>query len=852
MGSGARGARCDHARIAVALTVTLAVTVAAVAPALATFVFQVTWGSLGSGNGQFQSPADVATDAAGHVYVADAGNHRIQKFDSSGTFLLTWGSTGSGAGQFQSPTSVATDAAGDVYVVDNGNSRVQKFTATGTFLLAWGTSGSGPGEFNNPSDVAAGPGGVVYVVEQSNHRVQKFDASGNFLATWGTFGTANGQFRNPMGIGVDQSTGHVYVVDSQNTRIQKFSPDGTFVLAWGSRGSGDGQFGLVPDNGIAVDASGNVYVGDTANDRVQKFSPTGAFIDKAGTSGSATNQFKAPRGVAVGVDTVYVADTGNHRIQKLGTDSTPPVGTVTIDGGAVSTASTAVVLGLQATDGHGVTAYRVANGADCSGATYVAVTSTTSYSAAVAHALASGDGTKTVCAQFRDADGNESAVATDTIELDTTAPVGTITIDGGAAFTNTTAATLDLTATDAVGVTSYRVADGADCSGATYVPVTSATSFDADVAHTLPVGDGTKTVCAQFRDAAGNESATVVDTIGLDTVTPTVAVSVPGTPQFLAGEQRYVRSTTLLRVTVTEEGGGLAGCTVAFDGPAAADTTAACAVGDTDTTLATVPVPRPAGAYQVTATATDAAGSTASAGVAVVLDDAAPVFGECPKGPVFLGTGTRTLTITATDTGAGVDLAASVLEGTIDTSTIATRSVTFAAADNLGNARTKTCSYLVHFGAQCTATTGSFTTYPGLLLKTAAPQTLTLNAPLTCTGHVTKGNVSASFRTPTEVTCGSIVGKWSASFAGKFTWTRPAGLAGTAAAKLNLKITATSGHTTRGVLQGSVTSGPFKGKPISGSVTLGRGLVAVASGGDCTVLIPVKNFGVTALSLRIG
>ena len=53
------------------------------------------WGSAGSGNGQFSrfsdlsvsGPAGVATDGSGNVYVADPGNSRIQKFDASGTFL---------------------------------------------------------------------------------------------------------------------------------------------------------------------------------------------------------------------------------------------------------------------------------------------------------------------------------------------------------------------------------------------------------------------------------------------------------------------------------------------------------------------------------------------------------------------------------------------------------------------------------------------------------------------------------------------------------------------------------------------------------------------------------------------
>src|SRR4030042_1741132 len=68
-----------------------------------TYQFVTKWGSPGSGDGQFNYPAGVAVDSSGNVYVADLGNHRIQKFDSSGGFITKWGSSGSGDGQFNYP-----------------------------------------------------------------------------------------------------------------------------------------------------------------------------------------------------------------------------------------------------------------------------------------------------------------------------------------------------------------------------------------------------------------------------------------------------------------------------------------------------------------------------------------------------------------------------------------------------------------------------------------------------------------------------------------------------------------------------------------------------------------------------
>src|SRR4029078_11050648 len=84
---------------------------------------------------------------AGNVYVADYTGDTIQKFDSSGNFLAKWGSLGSGDGQFDGPIGIAIDASSNVYVVEAGNYRVQKVRF----------SASPP-----PTTITAGPSGTTY------------------------------------------------------------------------------------------------------------------------------------------------------------------------------------------------------------------------------------------------------------------------------------------------------------------------------------------------------------------------------------------------------------------------------------------------------------------------------------------------------------------------------------------------------------------------------------------------------------------------------------------------------------------------------------------------------------------
>ena len=162
-----------------------------------------------------------AVDGSGNVYVADQNNYRIEKFDSTGTFLTKWGSSGSGDGQFNQPTGVAVDGSGNVYVADTGNRRIQKFDSAGTFLTKW--SGSGDGQFLAPFGVAVDGSSNVYVVDAANRRIEKFDGTGTFLTKWGSSGSGDGQFNDPTGVAVDGS-GNVFVADTRNNRIQKFAP----------------------------------------------------------------------------------------------------------------------------------------------------------------------------------------------------------------------------------------------------------------------------------------------------------------------------------------------------------------------------------------------------------------------------------------------------------------------------------------------------------------------------------------------------------------------------------------------------------------------------------------------------
>ena len=222
-------------------------------------------------NTKFNTPEGIAVDSANFVYVADSGNNRIQKFifatpcpagttqTSTGIcFKLKIPATGVAAGTadglFNSPRAVAVDSAGNIYVADTGNHRIQKFNSAGTFQDKVGSYGSNSTQFISPRGIAVA-GTVVYVADTGNNRIQKFDATTlDFVGGFGSPGTTDGLLNSPEGIAVD-SEGNIYVADTANIRIQKFDSNGVFIAKVGVPGIAAGQFSI--NTPVAVDYNRN-------------------------------------------------------------------------------------------------------------------------------------------------------------------------------------------------------------------------------------------------------------------------------------------------------------------------------------------------------------------------------------------------------------------------------------------------------------------------------------------------------------------------------------------------------------------------------------------------------------------
>lgn len=172
----------------------------------------------------FQRPADVAWDSAGDIYVADGygNNARVAKFDENGKFIKSWGSKGSGQGQFNSVRGIAIDSHGNVYVADAGNKRIQVFDGDGNFKTQIENIGEpsavcitpGPHQYlyssdsNPPDDIDSA--GEIYKLELDGKLVGKFGRAGKLPKEFGTVNAIDCRRGNEL-----------YVGEIGNWRVQK-------------------------------------------------------------------------------------------------------------------------------------------------------------------------------------------------------------------------------------------------------------------------------------------------------------------------------------------------------------------------------------------------------------------------------------------------------------------------------------------------------------------------------------------------------------------------------------------------------------------------------------------------------
>ena len=162
----------------------------------------------------FNRPSDVTWDRAGNIYVADGfgTNNRVAKFTKEGNFVKSWGQTGSGQGQFNSIRGMASDAAGNLYVADAGNNRIQVFDGEGTFKSQITDIGmpqaicvsGGPTPYlysSNSNDPESMDHGEIYKLQLNGQVAGKFGKAGKLPKEFGIVNAIDCRTENDLIVG---------------------------------------------------------------------------------------------------------------------------------------------------------------------------------------------------------------------------------------------------------------------------------------------------------------------------------------------------------------------------------------------------------------------------------------------------------------------------------------------------------------------------------------------------------------------------------------------------------------------------------------------------------------------------
>jgi sugar lactone lactonase YvrE len=284
--------------------------------------------ALGANNGgrsatSLDSPAGMAVDALGNLYVADYANNRVLEYNAplstgmaashvfgqGGSF--TTGSINNGgisANSLNGPQSIALDAHGNLYAADTRNNRVLEYDQplldpTADRVLgqadfthgAQNAGGLGGQSLYSPAGVALDGAGNLYVADFGNNRILEYDAP---LATHQAASRVYGQadfthnlpnhsglnetgLSLPAGLAVD-GAGNLYVADFNNNRVLEY--DGPLADPAADRVFGQPNFnqntanngGVGPGSlnepaAVATDGQRNLYVVDLLNNRVLEY-----------------------------------------------------------------------------------------------------------------------------------------------------------------------------------------------------------------------------------------------------------------------------------------------------------------------------------------------------------------------------------------------------------------------------------------------------------------------------------------------------------------------------------------------------------------------------------------------------
>ena len=268
------------------------------------------------------SPAAVAADPQGRVYVAEQADNRVRIFSQGGNLLAQ-------IINLAGAKSVAVDEAGNIYVgsQNQGQGSVTVFDSARTL------AGHLAGEFINPTDIDI-HGGQVYVTDKGNGltsgSVRVYDSAGQLVKNIGTPGNGEGQLWHPTSLAIDPVASEIVILDRQQVfdkssgknvdgvRLQYFNMDGTvkrgYVLRDPAKDPILNPSQVMSPVQLTVDAASRVYITDNMRQEIMVFDNVNNQLGKIAEKG--------PRGLCMSeTGRLYVASSYYERVDVFGVEN---------------------------------------------------------------------------------------------------------------------------------------------------------------------------------------------------------------------------------------------------------------------------------------------------------------------------------------------------------------------------------------------------------------------------------------------------------------------------------------------------------------------------------------------------
>jgi hypothetical protein len=168
--------------------------------------------------GSFEHATRIVVSTTGSLFIVDAARHSISSLDDINKPQKLFGGYGWTSGSFDTPTGITSDGI-NIYVADYGNHRIQRFDRNLSYISSLSTrdTSDASSRFGYPLDVGLSEFGDLFILDGENKRVVMFDARGNFQRSFGTIVTGGGTLREPFKLLVGKN--RIYVGEPDRIRV---------------------------------------------------------------------------------------------------------------------------------------------------------------------------------------------------------------------------------------------------------------------------------------------------------------------------------------------------------------------------------------------------------------------------------------------------------------------------------------------------------------------------------------------------------------------------------------------------------------------------------------------------------